>query len=162
VARIFFALREQIEAELWLVGDGEEMDLTKNTLQSLGLENDVHYWGLCRDVSSILRQADLLVMPSRSESFCLAALEAMACGVPVLASDVGGLPEVVIHNRTGFLFPSDDYAAAVHYAVRLLKDPVLYQSMSAAAVRQARRFDQEQIVSLYENLYYGLGAQEQH
>jgi len=156
VARMFVAIREQIKAELWLIGDGEEMEAVKSIFQQSGVENDVRYWGLQRDVASLLAQTDLLLMASSYESFCLVALEAMACGVPALATRVGGLPEVVVHGETGFLYPVGDHDSAVNFAVSLLSDPARRQAMREAAARHARRFGSERIVPAYEELYQRL------
>jgi glycosyltransferase involved in cell wall biosynthesis len=99
-------------------------------------------------------------MTSLSESFCLAALEAMACGVPVLATNVGGLPEVVIHGETGFLFPVGEHDLAARLALNLLSDQGRHQTMSQAAARRAARFGYEQIVPAYEDLYRRLLAHD--
>jgi glycosyltransferase involved in cell wall biosynthesis len=120
----------------------------------------VRYWGLRNDVGTILAQADLLIMTSRAESFCLAALEAMGCGVPILATRVGGLPEVVIHGKSGLLFSLDDYEAAVGLAVSLLSNPAQHRAMRKMAVRRAAHFDQRRIVPRYENLYQRLLSQK--
>ena len=154
VIRVFADVRTRIDAELWLAGDGEMMGEMRGILDKSELGRDVRYLGLRNDVESFLPEADLLLMSSRAESFCLAALEAMACGVPVLATNVGGLPEVVVHGRTGFLFPFGEYSVAAGFAVDLLSDPHLYQSMSTAAREHARRFDKKATVTLYENLYH--------
>jgi N-acetyl-alpha-D-glucosaminyl L-malate synthase BshA len=156
VARIFVGIREQMEAELWLIGDGQEMEAVKSILQQGGCENNVRYWGLQRDVAPLLAQTDLLLVASSYESFCLVALEAMACGVPVLATRVGGLPEVVVHGETGFLYPMGDLDSAVNLAVSLLSDPARHQAMREAAARHARRFGSERIVPAYEDLYQRL------
>ena len=92
-------------------------------------------------------------MTSLFESFCLAALEAMACGLPVLATNVGGLAEVVVDGLTGFLFPVGDLASAIDLAVGLLSDPVRRQTMGEAATIRARGFGQKRIVTTYETLY---------
>jgi L-malate glycosyltransferase len=152
-ARIFLAIREKIEVEFWLVGDGPEMGAIKTIFAQNGREQDVRFWGLRRDVAPILAQAHLLLMTSLSESFCLAALEAMACGLPVLATNVGGLAEVVVDGLTGFLFPVGDHASAVDLAVGLLSDSVRHQTMGEAAAIRARGFGQERIVTTYEMLY---------
>ena len=109
VAHIFVGIREQMKAELWLIGDGEEMEAVKSIVRQSRFEADVRYRGLQRHVAPLLAQTDLLLMASSYESFCLVALEAMACGVPVLATKVGGLPEVVVHGDTGFLYPVGDH-----------------------------------------------------
>ena len=152
-ARIFLGIREKIEAEFWLVGDGPEMGAIKTIFAQNGREQDVRFWGLRRDVAPILAQAHLLLMTSLFESFCLAALEAMACGLPVLATNVGGLAEVVVDGLTGFLFPVGDLASAIDLAVGLLSDPVRRQTMGEAAAIRARGFGQERIVTTYEKLY---------
>ena len=153
-ARIFLGIREKIEVEFWLVGDGPEMDAIKTIFAQNGREQDVRFWGLRRDVAPILAQAHLLLMTSLSESFCLAALEAMACGLPVLATNVGGLAEVVVDGHTGLLFPVGDLASAVDLAMGLLSDPTRYRAMGEAATIHARRFGQKRIVTAYEKLYH--------
>jgi N-acetyl-alpha-D-glucosaminyl L-malate synthase BshA len=153
MARIFLEIRKEMDAELWLIGEGPEMPAVRSILQQAGVEKDVRYWGLHGNVAHILAQTHLLLMTSQAESFCLAALEAMACGVPVLAPRVGGLPEVVLPGVTGWLFPPGDLATAVGLAVNLLSDQARYDAMSAAAVRHAARFGHEQVVPLYEDLY---------
>jgi L-malate glycosyltransferase len=156
VARIFTEIRRRMDAELWLIGEGPEMDQVKAILRQGGVERDVRYWGLQHEVGPILAQADLLLMTSRAESFCLAALEAMACGVPVLASNVGGLPEVVRDGETGYLFPLDEPDLAVRLAVELLSNPAQHRRMRRAAVRRAAEFGAQQIVPRYEALYQSL------
>jgi N-acetyl-alpha-D-glucosaminyl L-malate synthase BshA len=158
MARIFLEIRKEMDAELWLIGEGPEMPAVRSILQQAGAEKDVRYWGLHGDVAHTLAQTHLLLMTSLSESFCLAALEAMACGVPVLAPRVGGLPEVVLPGVTGWLYPPGDRAAAVRLAVNLLSDQAQHDAMSAAAVRHAVRFGYEQVVPLYEDLYARLLA----
>lgn len=162
MARIFLGIRQQMEAELWLIGEGPELETVKAILQGSGYEHDLVCWGLHHNVGPLLAQTDLLLMTSLSESFCLAALEAMACGVPVLATKVGGLPEVVIHGQTGYLFSSDDHEAAIQMAVRLLSNPGQHQAMRAMAATHATRFDQQQIVSVYEELYHKLRRRKAH
>jgi len=162
MARIFLEIRKEMDAELWLIGEGPEMPAVRSILQQAGAEKDVRYWGLHGDVAHTLAQTHLLLMTSLSESFCLAALEAMACGVPVLAPRVGGLPEVVLPGVTGWLFPPGDQATAVRLAVTLLSDQAQRDAMSAAAVRHAARFGHEQVVPIYEDLYARLLARRSH
>ena len=156
VAHIFLGIREQMESDLWLIGEGPDLEAVKSILRQDRVEDDVCYWGLQQEVAPLLTQTDLLLMTSLAESFCLAALEAMACGVPVLTTRVGGLPEVVIHGKTGFLFPLGDRDAAIQMAVSLLSNPAQHQAMKELAVRRASHFDQQRIVPLYEDLYQGL------
>ena len=153
VARIFLGIRERLEAELWLVGSGEDLPAVRELLDRSDYASDVCYAGLQRDVTPFLRGADLLLSTSLYESFCLVALEAMACGVPVLATRVGGVPEVVTQGRTGLLFPLGDNAEAIDLAVDLLTDPPRHQAMRQAAVRRASGFGVEQGVRAYEALY---------
>jgi N-acetyl-alpha-D-glucosaminyl L-malate synthase BshA len=153
VANIFLGIRERMDAELWLIGDGEEMEKTKSLFKRKGIEKDILFWGLKRNVASLIAQSDLLLMPSLYESFCLAALEAMACGVPVVASNVGGLPEVVVNEKTGILFPLGDHSSAVELSINLLSDQRKYKAMKEAAVIHALEFDQKKIVPLYEDYY---------
>jgi len=100
-----------------------------------------------------MARSDLLLMASLAESFCLTALEAMACGVPVLATRVGGVPEVVLDGKTGILFESGDHDVAVREAVSLLSDPIRQETMRAAAIRRASSFGRHKIASKYEALY---------
>ena len=162
VASIFLRIRKQMDAELWLIGDGPEMNAVKSILRQSGFEDDVRYWGLQRNVGQILAQADLLLMTSVNESFCLAALEAMACGIPVLATDVGGLPEVVTHGETGYLFPLGDHGSATRLAVNLLSDQTLLRTMQIAAVRHASQYGFEKVVPLYEDFYQQLLYRRSH
>ena len=153
MARIFIKIRRHLEAELWLIGEGPEMSATRMILEAAGVGNDVHYWGLQTNVAPILAQTDLLMITSRAESFSLAAVEAMACGVPVIASNVGGLPEVMAQGQTGYLFPVNDHEVAVQQALALLSSPNEYQKMRLAAVKQAHRFQVDKIIPMYEALY---------
>jgi N-acetyl-alpha-D-glucosaminyl L-malate synthase BshA len=156
MARIFLGIRQRMDAELWLIGEGPEMSQVKAILQQNGVEDDVRYWGLQQEVAPLLAQADLLLMTSLAESFCLAALEAMACGVPVLATRVGGLPEVVIDGQTGLLFPVGELDLAAGLAVDLLSHTVWHETMRAAALHHAAQFGYNRIVPRYEALYQEL------
>ena len=153
VARIFLGIRERLEAELWLVGSGEDLPAVRALLDRSDYADDVCYAGLQRDVAPFLRGADLLLVTSLYESFCMVALESMACGVPVLATRVGGVPEVVVQDRTGLFFPLGDNAEAVDLAVALLTDPARHEAMRQAAIRHASGFGVEQGVRAYEALY---------
>jgi glycosyltransferase involved in cell wall biosynthesis len=160
MARIFLGIRQQMEAELWLIGEGPEMQNVVSILQQGQVEDDVRYCGLQPYVAPLLAQGDLLLMTSLSESFCLAALESMACKVPVLATRVGGLPEVVVHGETGFLFPVGDHDVAVSAAVNLLSNSIQHQLMCVRAGQYATKFSDTKIVPAYEKLYQRLLSQK--
>jgi N-acetyl-alpha-D-glucosaminyl L-malate synthase BshA len=156
VAHIFLGLQQRIEAELWLVGDGEALMPVKRFFDTNGISNAVRFWGLQRNITPILNQADLMLITSEYESFCLAALEAMACGVPVLATDVGGLPELVLNGKGGLLFPVGDCDTAVTLAADLLSNPNRHKTMSKAGRRHALTYSFEHIIPQYEVLYQRL------
>jgi N-acetyl-alpha-D-glucosaminyl L-malate synthase BshA len=154
VVRIFARVRERMDARLVLVGDGPEYGRTRELVEQLGLADVVRYVGVVDEVASILKAADVLLLPSETESFGLVALEAMASGVPVVASDVGGLPEVVEHGVTGFLAPVGDVEAMAGYCLRILADCQDSKRFARAArKRAAALFDYRAIVPRYEALY---------
>src|SRR5206468_9151749 len=107
------------------------------------------------DVAGILRGSDLFLLPSETESFGLAALEAMACAVPVLASAVGGLPEVVVHGETGFLTPKGDDEAMIAHGLRVLRDGALQARLPDAAARRALELAADRIVPRDEQVHQG-------
>jgi N-acetyl-alpha-D-glucosaminyl L-malate synthase BshA len=154
VVRIFARVRERIPAELVLVGDGPERRHVEAFLQQLGLTPHVRMIGESRDVVPVLQESSVFLLPSEVESFGLAALEAMSCGVPVVASNAGGIPEVVEHGKTGFLHPVGDVEAMAQSTLRLLEDAALRRSMSLAA-REAclARWQLGPIVDAWEALY---------
>ena len=139
---------------LQLVGDGPEHERIRGLVQAADLDEAVQFLGERTDLPAVLRNADLFLLPSESESFGLAALEAMSCGVPVIASRVGGVPEVVIDGDTGLLAPVGDIAAMAAHVVRLLADAPLRARLGQAARQRAETvFPLEATVSKYEDLY---------
>jgi len=156
MAHIFLGIRKQIDSELWLIGDGPEMEAVKTIFKESEFENDVTYWGIQKQVAPILAQTDLLLLTSLYESFSLAALEAMACGVPVLAPKVGGIPEVVVDGKTGFLYPADEHSHAVNIAVKLLSDPDISKITKNEAILHSHNFDINKVVSMYEDFYLNM------
>jgi len=153
VIRIFAGVRSAMPATLVLIGDGPERDAAEQETDRLGLGHDVRFFGKVDQVSDVLRSSDLFLLPSQTESFGLAALEAMACGVPVIASDVGGLPEVVVNGETGFLAPVGAVDEMVDRARSILSDAARLARMRAAASEHALVFSAERIVPVYESLY---------
>ena len=123
------------------------------TTTRLGVKRDVRFVGRVDDVADLLRGVDLFLLPSETESFGLAALEAMACGVPVIASDVGGLPEVVVQGESGFLAPVGDVTTMTERAIDMLQDPVRHAALRQGAVTRAREFSVDKVVPQYERLY---------
>ncbi len=139
---------------LQLVGDGPERERIRGLVREAALDESVQFLGERTDLPNVLRGADLFLLPSESESFGLAALEAMSCGVPVIASRVGGVPEVVVDGETGLLAPVGDVAAMAAHVVRLLDDPPLRARLGQAARRRAETvFPLEPMVARYEALY---------
>jgi L-malate glycosyltransferase len=153
VARIFAGVRAHLDAELWLVGDGAELPATLDLVDRAGLLDDVRLLGLRTDVEHILPETDLALVTSRHESFSLVALEAAASGVPVLATAVGGLPELIVDGVTGALHDPGDTATAVAAACAMLADPDRHAVMARSAAAHAARFDAAAVVPVYEQLY---------
>lgn len=153
VVRTFAGVRQAIPATLVLVGDGPDRDAAETEVDRLGVSKDVRFVGKVDRVSELLRGADLFLLASSTESFGLAALEAMACGVPVVATAVGGVPEVVVDGETGFLVPAGDVEAMIERALRVLRDAGLHERQSHAAAARALTFSAESIVPRYEQVY---------
>jgi N-acetyl-alpha-D-glucosaminyl L-malate synthase BshA len=149
VVGAFAALRRRMPAVLALVGDGPELPKAEHLARELGLREDVRMLGLQRP-EPILQASDLFLLPSRSESFGLSALEAMACGVPVLGYSSGGLPEVVEDGVSGILCPEGSDICLGTLAANLLEDQPRYQAMRVAARRRAEQFAPGPVVDRYE------------
>jgi L-malate glycosyltransferase len=160
VYEMFKRVREKLKVRLLFVGDGPERPPIERAAREDGLSSEVVFFGKQEVIEQILPVADVFVMPSESESFGLAALEAMACGVPVLATRAGGLPEVVEHGVSGLLSEIGDVDALAQNALTLLSDPEVYQRYSTAALARARQFDHHAIVPLYEAYYARIMAQD--
>jgi N-acetyl-alpha-D-glucosaminyl L-malate synthase BshA len=154
VVRIFAAIRAATPARLLMVGDGPDRDRAEAVARELGVAADVEFLGEQAHVTALLSASDLFLLPSSQESFGLAALEAMACEVPVIASRVGGLPEVIQHGESGFLYPPDDEEAMARSAIALFRDEPLRRRVGVAAARTAHeRFGADKIVTEYERFY---------
>lgn len=151
--RVFARIRQATPAVLVLVGDGPERPKVEAEAERLGVAPHVRFLGKMNAVADVLRAADLFLLPSASESFGLGALEAMACGVPVVASKVGGLPEVVVDGQTGWLVPPDDLDTMAQRGVELLTDRDRWSRARDAAIARAGEFSAKHIVPRYEAVY---------
>jgi N-acetyl-alpha-D-glucosaminyl L-malate synthase BshA len=154
VVEVFARVRQRVPSRLLMVGDGPDQEAAVQLAATLGVAADVEFLGEQDLLVPLLSLADVFVLPSVQESFGLAALEAMACSVPVVASRIGGLPEVIDDGVTGFLHAPDDVGGMAGSVVRLLTDNARHARMAAAARTAARdRYAAERIVPHYENLY---------
>ncbi|MEW6468946.1 MAG: N-acetyl-alpha-D-glucosaminyl L-malate synthase BshA [Bacteroidota bacterium] len=153
VLRVFDKVRKEVPAKLILVGDGPEKANIEKLCRELDTCGDITSLGKLRDTEKILPVADLFLLPSETESFGLAALEAMASGVPVISSDTGGIPEVNKHGYSGYLSRVGDVDDMAKNAVALLKDEGLLMKFKANAVEQAKKFSIEKVLPMYERLY---------
>jgi N-acetyl-alpha-D-glucosaminyl L-malate synthase BshA len=152
--RVFAKVRAALPARLLLIGDGQDRPEALHLAQTLEVKSDVIFLGKQDDVESLLAAADLLLLPSADEAFGLAALEGLSCGVPVIATAVGGVPEVVEDGKSGFLLPVGDVGGMADAALALLTNATRYGEFRAAARRRAvEHFDTAQIVPHYEAYY---------
>lgn len=153
VVRIFAEVNRKIPSRLLFVGDGPERPATENLCRELNLCDDIRFVGKQEQIEEILAVSDLFLLPSEYESFGLAALEAMAAGVPVISTDAGGLPEININGKTGFMSAIGDVASMSRDAIAILSDESMLQEFKHNAMENARRFDIHEIVPKYERLY---------
>lgn len=145
---------KQIPTKLVLIGDGPERTEAERLTRELGLNEDVKFLGKQSGIIELLSCADLFLLPSQSESFGLSALEAMSCGVPVIASNIGGIPEVVAHGETGYVAEFGDVNRMARYAIELLSNQKKWDHFSQNSVERAKRkFESEIIIPQYEAMY---------
>lgn len=152
--RVLATVRESIDCELWMAGDGPQRSSAERLARELGLEPHVRFLGKQDHIERLIPQADVLLMPSEREAFGLAALEAMACGVPAVAAASGGVGELITDGEDGFLAPVGDTASMAGKVLALLADRDLYRRVSSAARATAvNRFATGRIIPQYEALY---------
>jgi N-acetyl-alpha-D-glucosaminyl L-malate synthase BshA len=153
VVKIFYKIQQQIPAKLMMVGDGPEKAKAEQLCEDLGIQDKVIFFGNSNEIDQILSYSDLFLLPSETESFGLAALEAMAWSVPVISSNSGGLPEVNFDSISGYLSAVGDIDNMADNAVKILKDDAVLAEFRTNALNIAKQFDIKNILPLYENLY---------
>jgi L-malate glycosyltransferase len=156
VIKIFYKIQQKIPAKLMMLGDGPEKPAAEKLCEDLGISNKVIFFGNSNEINQILTCSDLFLLPSQTESFGLAALEAMACGVPVISSNSGGLPEVNIDGVSGYLSNVGDVNDMVEKSLMILKNDTVLNEFKTKALEVAKQFSIEKIVPMYESLYYSL------
>ncbi len=153
VVRIFAKVNAVIPSKLLMVGDGQDRPECEQLARDLGVSENVRFLGKQDAIEEILSVSDLFLMPSQSESFGLAALEAMACKVPVISSNAGGLPELNVEGVTGFLRDVGDVVAMAERAIYILEDETRLQQFKENALQHARTFELSNILPQYEAIY---------
>ena len=153
VIEVFYRVQKEVNAILIMVGDGPERLKAMETCEKLGIDDRVKFLGKSNQVYQILCYSDLFVLPSASESFGLSALEAMMMRVPVISTNVGGLPEVNIDGESGYLFDIGDVSSMADKSITLLKDDEKLESMKDKAYALAKRFDIDAVVNQYIAVY---------
>jgi N-acetyl-alpha-D-glucosaminyl L-malate synthase BshA len=153
IIKIFYNIQKEVPAKLMMVGDGPEKEKAEILCQELGILDKVIFFGNSHEIDKILCMTDLFLLPSETESFGLAALEAMACGVPVISSNSGGLPEVNFDGFSGYLSNVGNVEEMAENALKILKDDAVLRQFKANALEVARKFDIKNILPKYEALY---------
>jgi L-malate glycosyltransferase len=153
VVHVFNKLKDQVPSKLLLIGDGPERHNTEQLCRDLNLCDDIRFLGKQEMIEEILSICDLFIMPSETESFGLAALEAMACQVPVISSNAGGMPELNIQGVTGFMSNVGDVDDMAKNAVKILKHDEDLARFKENALKRAAEFDIEKIMPMYEAMY---------
>ena len=154
VVKIFYEIQKEIPSKLMMVGEGPEKEAAENLCAQLKIHDKVIFFGNSNEIDKILCFSDLFLLPSETESFGLAALEAMSCGVPVISSNSGGLPEVNQDGITGYLSDVGDVENMSKNAISILNDENVLSKFKANAKEVAKTFDILNILPLYEDLYF--------
>lgn len=153
IIAIFNKIQKKIPAKLMMVGEGPEKEKAEQLCRELGIQDKVIFFGNSNEIDTILCQTDLFLLPSKTESFGLVALEAMACGVPVISSNAGGLPEVNKDGFSGYLSEVGDVDGMANNALKILKNQTDLDQFKKNALITAQQFDIKKILPLYEDLY---------
>ncbi len=153
VLRVFDIVRKQIPSKLILVGDGPERPQIDKLCRELDTCHDIISVGKIANPKEILGVADVFILPSETESFGLSALEAMAMKIPVISTNTGGIPELNLHGKTGYMSKVGDYEDMAKNTIALLSDEKMYAKFKANAFEQAKKFDLNHILPMYEELY---------
>jgi N-acetyl-alpha-D-glucosaminyl L-malate synthase BshA len=154
IIQVFKILSEKVDCKLTLIGNGPEQPKAKSMVKNLGLSKRVEFLGNVKNVQEILGKSDLFLLPSEDESFGLAALEAMSCEIPVVASNVGGLRELISHGADGYLVDVGDVEALATYSLSILQNPKQQEKFGRNARRKVlRMYTPDKIMPQYERLY---------
>lgn len=153
VIKIFYNIQKEVPAKLMMVGEGPEKEGAEQMVEELGIKDKVIFFGNSNEVDRILCFSDLFLLPSQTESFGLAALEAMASSVPVISSNTGGLPEVNEDGYSGYLSDVNAVSEMSANAIHILKDPEVLKTFKANAKAQSQKFDLHSVVPMYERIY---------
>ena len=154
IVKAFYHIWKEMPVCLLMIGDGPDKGKAMRVARELGMEKNVHFPGVIKNIVPIIKSSNLMFLASETESFGLVLLEAMGCGVPVVASDVGGIPEVVEHGVTGYLAPLGDTEAMGKYGLKILKERQLHEKMGKAGhSRVVEKFHTDNIIPQYEGLY---------
>jgi N-acetyl-alpha-D-glucosaminyl L-malate synthase BshA len=153
VVKIFSEVRKEIPAKLLMIGEGPERAKAENLVKELNIIDDVFFLGNSTEVAKILCYTDVFLLPSQTESFGLAALEAMAAGSAVISTNTGGLPEVNIHGKTGFLSNLGDVADMAKNAILIVKEDATLEVFKENAKKHTKQFTLESILPVYEEIY---------
>lgn len=153
IIKIFAGVQKQIPSKLMMIGDGPEKMEAENLAKELNISDKVIFFGNTYEIDDILKASDLFLLPSETESFGLAALEAMACSVPVVSSNAGGIPEVNVQGKTGFLSDVGDVDDMIKNAIYILSDEERLETFKINALEHAKLFHLDKIIPLYEKVY---------
>ena len=153
IIKVFKRVREHLPVKMLLIGDGPERHKAENLCRELGTCDDIRFLGKQNAIEELMAIGDVFILPSEKESFGLAALEAMACEIPVIASNTGGLPEIIKHGTCGYLSPVGDIESMSNNMTKLLENNERLNTFKENALNRAKDFSLERILPLYEAFY---------